>query len=212
MSTNRLFWLFIVIALLIVTACVPRIAVTPAPVVTPLSPANETTAVPVLPFAHTACAEGVDLTDQNISFYHILNPNDQVDTVYQPLRAGYADAAEYFNSHGGICGATLEQVFEESDWGGAASVYSQFAARKPKPVGVTLYGSGDAEQLAPQLAQDEIPALNIRGGSMEGSYGEDGKTLGWVFAANPLYVTRLALCAILSSPIRIASRSRSSVL
>lgn len=147
------------------------------------------------PLVHTACAKGVDLTGQKISFYHILDPDDQVYTVYQPLRAGYADAAEYFNSHGGICGATLEQVFEESHWEDAASVYSQFAARQPKPVVVTLYGSGDAVQLTPQLAQDEIPALNIRGGSVEGSYGEDGKTPGWVFAANPLYVDQVgAIC------------------
>jgi Tol biopolymer transport system component/ABC-type branched-subunit amino acid transport system substrate-binding protein len=204
MSTNRLFYLFIVTALLIVTACVPQGATPPVPVATPLNPTNETSAVPALPFAHTACAEGVDLTGQTISFYHILNPNDQVDTVYKPLRAGYADAAEYFNAHGGICGATLEQVFEESHWGGVASVYSQFAARQPKPVVVTLYGSGDATQLAPQLAQDKIPALNIRGGSVESAYGDDGKTLGWIFATNPLYVDQVgAMCDfIVANPDR----------
>ncbi len=68
--------------------------------------------------------------------------------------------SEYFNAHGGICGTTLQQVFDETHWdtGDAASIYSLFAALQPKPVVVTLYGSGDAAQLAPQLAADEIPA------------------------------------------------------
>ena len=202
MFTHRLY--FLVVIVLVLSACAPQAAITPAPVGTPLSPTKEPTAVPALPFARTACAEGVDLTGQTIPFYHILNPNDQVDTVYNPLRAGYADAAEYFNAHGGICGATLEQVFDESHWGGTASLYGLFAAREPKPVVVTLYGSGDGVQLAPQLAKDEIPALNIRGGSVESAYGEDGKTLGWVFAANPLYVDQVgAMCDyIVANPDR----------
>src|SRR4030042_393251 len=104
------------------------------------------TAVNSLPFTHTVCAKGVDLTNQTVSFYHILNPNDQVATVYDPLRAGYADAAEYFNAHGGICGATLEQVFDDSHWGSVQTVDDLYSVIDPKPVVITLYGSGDAEQ------------------------------------------------------------------
>jgi ABC-type branched-subunit amino acid transport system substrate-binding protein len=60
---------------------------------------------------------------------------------------------------------------------------------------LTLYGSQDAVALADQLAEDEIPALNIRGGSTASAYGEDGQTLGWVFATNPLYVDQVgAMC------------------
>jgi ABC-type branched-subunit amino acid transport system substrate-binding protein len=190
---NRLFHVLIMMAIL--SACAPPVELTSAPAAAPATPTEEPNAVPPLPFVHTACPEGVDLSGQRIPFYHIINPNDQVETVYQPLRAGYADAAAYFNAHGGICGATLEQVFDEKNWGDAASVYSLFAALKPKPVIVTIYGSGDAAQLAPQLAKDEIPALNIRGGSTVGTYGEDGKTRGWVFTANPLYVDQVgAMC------------------
>lgn len=201
MLKNRLFHLLMVMAILVLTACAAPIATS-----APATATDEPTAVTALPFAHTACAEGVDLTGQTIPFYHILNPYDQVETVYEPLRAGYADAAEYFNAHGGICGATLEQVFDETHWenGDAASIYSLFAAIQPKPVIVTLYGSGDAAQLAPQLATDEIPALNIRGGSTVGAYGEDGQTLGWIFAANPLYVDQVgAMCDfIVANPDR----------
>ena len=172
--------------ILVLTACGAS-APTPA--------TNPPTADATMPFAHTVCATGVDLTNQTVSFYHILDPNDQVDTVYNPLRAGYADAAEYFNTHGGICGATLKQVFDETHWGDAQTVYNLFAALDPKPVVVTIYGSGDGAQLAPQLAKDQIPALNIRGGSTASAYGADGQTLGWVFATNPLYADQVgAFC------------------
>jgi ABC-type branched-subunit amino acid transport system substrate-binding protein len=210
MKTKRILFLaislFSIVAILSLTACAPQVTLTPAPVETSLSAANDTAGASALPFAHTACTEGVDLAGQTIPFYHILNPYDQMETVYQPLRAGYADAAEYFNAHGGICGATLEQVFDETHWdaGDAASIYSLFSALQPKPVIVTIYGSGDAAQLAPQLAKDEIPALNIRGGSTMGAYGEDGQTLGWVFTANPLYVDQVgAMCDfIVANPDR----------
>jgi len=69
-----------------------------------------------LPFAHTACAEGVDLTGQTVSLYHMLAlVGEQNDTFLQPLKAGFDDATEYFNEHGGICGATLAQVFADTD-------------------------------------------------------------------------------------------------
>lgn len=199
MFINRLFHLLMVMAILVLTACGA-----PIPTSAPATATDEPTAVTALPFAHTACAEGVDLTGQTVSFYHILDPNDQVETVYDPLRAGYADAAEYFNTHGGICGGTLQQVFDDTHWGSDQTIYDLFSALNPKPTVVTLYGSGVAVQLADQLAQDQIPALNIRGGSTASAYGEDGQTLGWIFAANPLYVDQVgAMCNfIVANPDR----------
>ena len=208
MFNKRLFQPLIFIPILMLAACAPQVSATSVPGATPVpaNPTEEPAAISALPFEHTACAEGVDLSGQTIPFYHVLNPNDQVGTVYEPLRAGYADAAEYFNAHGGICGAAIQQVFDETHWEDedAASIYSLFAALQPKPVIVTIYGSGDAAQLAPQLAEDEIPALNIRGGSTAGAYGEDGQTLGWVFATNPLYVDQVgAMCDfIVANPDR----------
>jgi hypothetical protein len=117
------------------------------------------------PFQHTPCANGIDLTGQKVSLYHILSPNDQVDTTPNSLRAGFADATEYFNAHGGICGATVAQVFPTDDEE-APTMYSQFSRLDPKPVLVILYSSGDAEDLAFSLASSQIPALNIHGGSL----------------------------------------------
>ncbi len=185
--TFRITLLGIAIAI-ILAACA-------APVQTMAPTTEPSTAVAAMPFTHTACTAGIDLTGQTVPFYHILNPNDQVATVYDPLRAGYADATEYFNAYGGICGATINQVFDDSHWGSLQTIYDLYSAIDPKPVVITIYGSGDAEQLADQLATDQISALNIRGGSTASAYGSDGQTLGWVFATNPLYVDQVgAMC------------------
>jgi len=163
----------------------------PIPTTAPTIAIEEPTAVTTLPFAHTACNDGVDLTGQTVSLYHILAlVGEQNDTFLQPLKAGFDDATEYFNANGGICGATLAQVFAETGML-APAIYDSVAALEPKPVLVTLYGSGDAEDLRDQLAKDEIPGLGIRVGSVRALYGEDGQTPGWIFGTNPLYVEQV---------------------
>jgi lysophospholipase L1-like esterase/ABC-type branched-subunit amino acid transport system substrate-binding protein len=115
---------------------------------------------------------------------------EQNDTFLQPLKAGFDDATQYFNVHGGICGATLTQVFADTDVS-IQEIYDRSVALDPKPVLVTLYGSGDAEDLRDQLASDEILGLGIRVGSVKALYGEDGQTPGWIFGTNPLYVDQI---------------------
>jgi hypothetical protein len=182
MSANRLFYLLIVMALLVVTACVPQVS---AP------PIEKPAVVPAVPFAHTACAEAVELTGQTVSLHHILAlVGEQNDTFLQPLKAGFDDATEYFNAHGGICGASLAQVFTDSQ-ASDQEIYERYIAMQPKPIMVALYGSGGAEELRDQLATDEIPGLGIRVGSIKALYGEDGQTPGWVFGTNPLYVEQV---------------------
>jgi hypothetical protein len=89
---------------------------TPASTTAPTIAVEQSTAVTTLPFAHTACTDGVDLTGQTVSLYHMLAlVGEQNDTFLQPLKAGFDDATEYFNAHGGICSATLAQVFAETD-------------------------------------------------------------------------------------------------
>ena len=178
------------------TLLVAAIAITlaacaaPAPTKAPATPSKEPV-VTTLPFTHTACAEGVDLTGQTVSLYHMLAlVGEQNDTFLQPLKAGFDDATEYFNAHGGICGATLVQVFADTEMS-ATEIYNRVAALKPKPVLVTLYGSADAEDLRDQLANDEIPGLGIRVGSVQALYGDDGQTPGWIFGTNPLYVEQV---------------------
>ena len=96
MSANRLLYLLIVIALLVVPACAPQVGATPR--VSPASTsfptsAQATAALTTLPFTHTACTQGVDLTGQTVSLYHILAlVGEQNDTFLQPLKAGFDDA------------------------------------------------------------------------------------------------------------------------
>jgi ABC-type branched-subunit amino acid transport system substrate-binding protein len=180
MFTNRLY--FVLVMILVLSACGPQV---------PITPTKEPSTVPALPFTHTACAKGVDLTGQTVSLYHMLAlVGEQNDTFLQPLKAGFDDATEYFNANGGICGATLAQVFADTQMS-APEIYTRMTALESKPVLVTLYGSGDAEDLRDQLAQDEIPGLGIRVGSVQALYGEDGQTPGWVFGTNPLYVEQV---------------------
>ncbi|MEO8395645.1 MAG: ABC transporter substrate-binding protein, partial [Chloroflexota bacterium] len=145
-----------------------------------------------LPFQHTACANGVDLTGQTVTFYNLIDPTNEA--VYYPVQAGYSDAAEYFNAHGGICGATVVPEYDDP-WMGVLPAYLHITAKTPKPLLVTIYGSGDGEDMLNYLAHDEIPALNVRAGSSASVYGPDGQTLGWEFLTNPLYVDQLgAMC------------------
>ena len=36
-----------------------------------------------LPFQHSACDNGIDLTGQTVTFYHLINPLDQMEYVGQ---------------------------------------------------------------------------------------------------------------------------------
>jgi ABC-type branched-subunit amino acid transport system substrate-binding protein len=190
--------IFVVITILSLAACATQAVQTQAPATKP------PTAVATMPFAHTACAKGVNLTGQTVSLHHILAlVGEQNDTFLQPLKAGFDDATEYFNTHGGICGATLAQVFANTDMS-PQSIYDRDMALKPKPVMVVLYASGDAEDLRNQLAKDEVPALGIRVGSILALYGEDGQTPGWIFGTNPLYVEQVgAMCDYIAAHAKL---------
>ncbi|MEO5886725.1 MAG: ABC transporter substrate-binding protein [Anaerolineales bacterium] len=158
----------------------------PIPTSIPATATEEPTAVAALPFTHTACAGGVDLTGQTINLYQIV---EETEPFLQPLLAGYEDATAYFNAHGGICGATIQQVYRNNNIRyDPQTIYDDFSARNPKPVLIALYFSGDAALLRDQLARDEIPALQGTGGGQIGPYGEDGQSPGWVFmGTNPIY-------------------------
>jgi len=171
---------------LLIAAIAVILAACGAPISTsaPTVLTEEPTAVSTLPFAHTACADGVDLTGQTINLYQIF---EETEPILQQLLAGYEDATAYFNAHGGICGATIAQVYRNKDTGyDPQAVYDDFSARNPKPVLIALYFSEAAALLRDQFARDEIPALQGVGGGKIGAYGADGQSPGWVFTINPI--------------------------
>ena len=180
----------------------PTSQLTPTPAVAPTADPSQPLSTPETAplFAHMPCAKGVDLTGQIVSFYHMADGSDPESIPVQSLKAGYDDAAAYFNAHGGLCGATLAQVIPEFAQGqyNPQVEYSRLAALNPKPLVIALYNSSDAELLRDQLAKDQIVALGAVG-SVLGLYGANGQTPGWIFATNPSYPDQLgAFCRYIS--------------
>jgi ABC-type branched-subunit amino acid transport system substrate-binding protein len=151
---------------------------------------------------HTECK--VDLKGKTIPIYHFGDLSGPFAFITQPLLAGLSDSIKYFNEHGGVCGATLKSDVgtEYRDTGGkreeAQAAFDNFSNLNPKPHVLLLYASADAELLRKQVADKEIPVL-ISAGSVAGLYGEDAKTLGWIYATNPLYADQLgSFCKFVS--------------
>ncbi len=134
----------------------------------------------------------VDLTGETISIYHFGDLSGAYAFITQPIVSAITDAVSYWNSLGGVCGAELAQVYE--DTGGnleaTQSAYDRFTSEYGDDLDLLLlYSSNDGELLREQLAEDEIVSV-ISAGSIESLYGEDGQTPGWLFASNPLYINQ----------------------
>ena len=142
------------------------------------------------PSTMTECA--VDLTGETIKIFHFGDLSGPYAFITQPIVSAVTDAVAYWNSHGGVCGAELAQVYE--DTGGnleaTQSVYDRFTSEYGDELDILLlYSTSDGELLREQLAEDEIVSI-ISAGSVESLYGEDGQTPGWLFASNPLYINQ----------------------
>ena len=144
--------------------------------------------------AHTECE--VDLTGETITIYHFGDLSGVYAFITQPLLAAVEDGIAFYNANGGVCGAMLATTFEDTagDLEATQAAYDRFTGEYDDMKLVLLYASGDSELLREQLAEDEIVSL-ISAGSVEGLYGEDGATPGWIYASNPLYVDQIgAFC------------------
>lgn len=138
--------------------------------------------------ARTACDN--DFTGQSVQFWHIGDLSGPYGAITAPFVAGFADAVAYFNAHGGICGADITlpdptTIDTAGDQEQTQIIYDRVSAENPPFI--LLYSSGDSELLRDQMAQDQIVGL-ISAGSVEGLYGPNADSPGWIFATNPLYV------------------------
>ncbi len=134
----------------------------------------------------------IDLTGETLNIFHFGDLSGPYAFITQPLVSAITDAVSYWNSHGGVCGAELAQIYE--DTGGsreaAQSAYDRFTSQYPDDLDLlVLYSSDDGELLREQLAEDEIVSF-ISAGSIASLYGEDGNTPGWLYASNPLYINQ----------------------
>lgn len=138
----------------------------------------------------TACE--VDLTGETLNLFHFGDLSGPYAFITQPIVSAVTDAVSYWNGRGGVCGAELAQVYE--DTGGsreaAQSAYDRFTSTYSEELDLLLlYSSDDGELLREQLAEDEIVSF-ISAGSIASLYGEDGQTPGWLYASNPLYINQ----------------------
>ncbi len=133
-----------------------------------------------------------DLSGETLTIYHFGDLSGPFAFITQPIVSALDDSIAYWNSQGGVCGAEVRQIYE--DTGGnleaAQSAYDRFTSEYGDDLDLlVLYSSADGELLREQLAEDEIVGL-ISAGSIESLYGEDGQTPGWLFASNPLYINQ----------------------
>ncbi len=134
----------------------------------------------------------VDLTGETLRLFHFGDLSGPFAFITQPVVAALTDVVKYWNERGGVCGAQLEQVYEDTGGNREASqsAYDRFTSQYPDDLDLLiLYSSDDGELLREQLAEDEIVSF-ISAGSIESLYGEDGQTPGWLYASNPLYINQ----------------------
>ena len=134
----------------------------------------------------------VDLTGETLTIFHFGDLSGAFAFITQPIVSAVTDAVNYWNGRGGVCGAMLQQVYD--DTGGnleaTQSASDRFTSEYADELDLLLlYSSSDGELLREQLAEDEIVSI-ISAGSIESLYGEDGMTPGWLYASNPLYINQ----------------------
>lgn len=151
----------------------------------------------------TECSE--DLSGQTINFYHFGDLSARYAFITTPLVAGFTDALEVLNANGGLCGATVEQVFEDTanETERAQAAWDKFTA-EDDAYAMFIYNSNDGELLRAQAAEQEMPIF-IAAGSEIALYGEENEP-GWEFATIPLYTDQLgAFCDFVADPMNAES-------
>ncbi len=146
----------------------------------------------MLPYPSDITECEVDLSGETVNIFHFGDLSGPYAFITQPIVSALNDAIKYWNGAGGVCGAELAQVYD--DTGGnreaAQSIYDRFTSQYADELDILLlYSSDDGELLREQLAEDEIVSV-ISAGSIESLYGEDGMTPGWLYASNPLYINQ----------------------
>ena len=82
----------------------------------------------------------VDLTGETLTIFHFGDLNGPFAFITQPIVSAVTDAVNYWNGHGGVCGAMLQQVYD--DTGGnleaTQSAYDRFTSEYCRRAGLAL--------------------------------------------------------------------------
>ena len=97
-----------------------------------------------------------DLSGETMTIYHFGDLSGPYAFITQPIVSALADGIAYWNSRGGLCGAELRQIYE--DTGGnleaTQSAYDRFTSEYGDDLDVlVLYSSSDGELLREQLGR-----------------------------------------------------------
>ena len=187
-------YLFLLLSILVLTslalvACAPTPTEPPPPTDTPVpTKAPEPTDTPV---PTEAPEEGPpDLTGETIRIYGLIDFSGPFAASTAPMAQGTTDIVDYYNAIGGIFGAQIEMVFE--DTGGkvdeAVAIYNRFTGEDDNIVMILLFTSADEEALRDRVKEDKIPTMGMAP-STTALYGVED---GWLFTAIPLYPEQLA--------------------
>jgi len=132
-----------------------------------------------------------DLTGETITIYHFGDLSGPNAAITGPLIHGAEDAVKAINEAGGIYGAQLAIKF--ADDGGnvdeAVAAYDRFTGEDDNILIMITYGSGEAEALAPRMAEDKVPSLSA-GLSSQAFYGKDS---GYTFGLGPIYPDQIGV-------------------
>jgi ABC-type branched-subunit amino acid transport system substrate-binding protein len=134
-----------------------------------------------------------DLSGETILFHHFGDLSGALSILSQPVLIGFEDALAYFNSQGGLCGATLEMRYQDT-FGrreAAQRAWDQFTQNGEARI-MFVYQTEDAELLRQQAAERQVPIV-VSSGSVLSLYGESADEPGWVFSVTPLYAGQLGL-------------------
>jgi branched-chain amino acid transport system substrate-binding protein len=103
---------------------------------------------------------------------------------------GTNDAIAAINADGGICGAMLEAVLEDTQYDPSQEIatYERFRAATPRPMFILTYGSGATIVLKDRVIEDEI--VNIAAGLDANSFYIPRD--GWSVGVAPVYSDQFA--------------------
>jgi len=138
----------------------------------------------------TAAPQGKpDLTGKTIKFYGFGDLSGPFGPTTVTVVAGAKDMVAYINETGGIFGAKIEWVFE--DTGGkvdqALAIYDRYKSQDKNILMLFTYSTPDSQALKERVKEDKIPTM----GSAPDVIGLYGVKDGWQFTTATLYDEQL---------------------
>ncbi len=131
-----------------------------------------------------------DLTGKTIKFYGMADLSGPSAPTATAVVRGAKDLVAYINDHGGIFGAKIEWIFEDTALkvDQALSIYDRYKSQDKNIVILFVFGTPEQQALKDRVKEDKIPLMGA-GPDFTALYGVKD---GWEFASAPLYDEQFA--------------------